>query len=194
MNSIRRISFLILLTLSLITAIAISDMQFFANSKSNLSLVEEAWGQAGSIAYQAAAKTMRSKNGEGLSLDNVQKRYLRRYFIDYLDRVTVIYNAQMMDRWIFGNVAIHFGKVETIAQTYCDRIYLRAPYNSEDIKQLAVLAHEMVHVRQCAQNGGLDQFGYQYFVEYKRAKQKYESNLMEKEAYDLQTRFANLNQ
>ena len=194
MNSIRRISFLILLTLSLITAIAISDMQFFANSKSNLSLVEEAWGQAGSIAYQAAAKTMRSKNGKGLPLDNVQKRYLRRYFIDYLDRVTVIYNAQMMDRWIFGNVAIHFGKVETIAQTYCDRIYLRAPYNSEDIKQLAVLAHEMVHVRQCAQNGGLDQFGYQYFVEYKRAKQKYESNLMEKEAYDLQTRFANLNQ
>ena len=194
MNSIRRISFLILLTLSLITAIAISDMQFFANSKSNLSLVEEAWGQAGSIAYQAAAKTMRSKNGEGISFDNVQKRYLRRYFIDYLDRVTVIYNAQMMDRWIFGNVAVHFGKVETIAQTYCDRIYLRAPYNSEDIKQLAVLAHEMVHVRQCAQNGGLDQFGYQYFVEYKRAKQKYESNFMEKEAYDLQTRFANLNQ
>jgi len=194
MNSIRRISFLILLTLSLITAIAISDMQFFASSKSNLSLVEEAWGQAGSIAYQAAAKTMRSKNSEGLPLDNVQKRYLRRYFIDYLDRVTVIYNAQMMDRWIFGNVAIHFGKVETIAQTYCDHIYLRAPYNSEDIKQLAVLAHEMVHVRQCAQNGGLDQFGYQYFVEYKRAKQKYESNLMEKEAYDLQTRFANLNQ
>ena len=194
MNSIRRISFLILLTLSLITAIAISDMQFFANSKSNLSLVEEAWGQAGSIAYQAAAKTMRSKNGEGIPFDNVQKRYLRRYFIDYLDRVTVIYNAQMMDRWIFGNVAVHFGKVETIAQTYCDRIYLRAPYNSEDIKQLAVLAHEMVHVRQCAQNGGLDQFGYQYFVEYKRAKQKYESNLMEKEAYDLQTRFANLNQ
>ncbi len=194
MNGIRRISFLILLTLSLITAIAISDMQFFADSKSNLSLVEEAWGQAGSIAYQAAAKTMRSKNGEGLQLDNVQKRYLRRYFIDYLDRVTVIYNAQMMDRWIFGNVAIHFGKVETIAQTYCNRIYLRAPYNSEDINQLAVLAHEMVHVRQCAQNGGLDQFGYQYFVEYKRANQKYESNLMEREAYDLQTRFANLNQ
>jgi len=194
MNSIRRISFLILLTLSLITAIAISDMQFFADSKSNLSLVEEAWGQAGSIAYQAAAKTMRSKNGEGIPLDNVQKRYLRRYFIDYLDRVTVIYNAQMMDRWIFGNVAIHFGKVETIAQTYCNRIYLRAPYNSEDINQLAVLAHEMVHVRQCAQNGGLDQFGYQYFVEYKRAKQKYESNLMEREAFDLQTRFANLNQ
>jgi len=194
MNRIRRISFLILLTLSLITAIAISDMQFFADSKSNLSLVEEAWGQAGSIAYQAAAKTMRSKNGEGIPLDNVQKRYLRRYFIDYLDRVTVIYNAQMMDRWIFGNVAIHFGKVETIAQTYCNRIYLRAPYNSEDINQLAVLAHEMVHVRQCVQNGGLDQFGYQYFVEYKRAKQKYESNLMEREAFDLQTRFANLNQ
>jgi hypothetical protein len=52
----------------------------------------------------------------------------------------------------------------------------------------------MVHVRQCFQNGGLDQFGYQYFVEYKRGKQKYEDNLMEREAYDLQSRFAKTNQ
>jgi hypothetical protein len=193
MKTIRRISFLILLTLALITAIGISDMDFFANSEAKSSLVDEAWGQAGSIAYQAAAKTMRSKNGEGLPLDNIQKRYLRRYFIDYIDRVTVIYSAQMMDRWKFGNVAVHFGNVEAIAQTYCDRIYLREPYKSEDLKQLSVLAHEMVHVRQCYQIGGLDQFGYQYFVAYKQAKQKYENNLMEKEAYDIQGRFIRVN-
>ena len=194
MNSIRRISFLILLTLALVTAIGISDVRFFDNSEAKSSLAEEAWGQAGSIAYQAAAKTMRAKNSAGVPLDNVQKRYLRRYFIDYIDRVTVIYNAQMMDRWVFANVAVHFGRVDSIAQTYCDRIYLRAPYNPEDIKQLTILAHEMIHVRQCVQNGGLDQFGYQYFVEYKRAKQKYESNLMEREAYDLQDKFARANQ
>ena len=194
MSNIRRISFLMLLTLALVTTIALSDVRFFANSEAKSSLAEEAWGQAGSIAYQAAAKTMRSKNPEGLPLDNVQKRYLRRYFIDYLDRVTVIYGAQMMDRWILGNVAVHFGKVETIAQTYCDRIYLRDPYDPENIKQLGILAHEMIHVRQCAKVGGLDQFGYQYFVEYKRAKQKYENNLMEREAYDLQNRFVKANQ
>lgn len=194
MNSIRRLSFLILLTLALVTAIGISDMQFFADSKAKSSLAEEAWGQAGSIAYQAAERTMLSKNGKGIPLDNVQKRYLRRYFIDYIDRVTVTYNAQMMDRWVFGNVAVHLGKIEVIAQTYCDHIYLQAPYDPENLKQLSVLAHEMVHVRQCAQNGGLDQFGYQYFVEYKRAKQKYENNLMEREAYDLQGRFAKNNQ
>jgi hypothetical protein len=194
MNRIRRISFLILLILALVAVIGSSDVSFFASSESKSSLVEEAWGQAGSIAYQAAAKTMRSKNGKGLPLDNVQKRYLRRYFIDYIDRVTVIYNAQMMDRWVFGNVAVHFGKVDAIAQTYCDRIYLRDSYDPEDIRQLGVLAHEMVHVRQCLHNGGLDQFGYQYFVEYKRANQKYESNLMEKEAYDLQNRFVQANQ
>jgi hypothetical protein len=193
MNSIRRIVFLILLTLALVTTIGMSDVSFFADSETKSSLAEEAWGQAGSIAYQAAARTMRSKNGEGVPLDNVQKRYLRRYFIDYIDRVNVIYNAQMMDRWVFGNVAVHFGKVDSIAQTYCDRIYLRDAYNTEDFKQLSVLAHEMVHVRQCFQNGGLDQFGYQYFVEYKRAKQKYENNLMEREAYDLQNRFAKAN-
>jgi len=194
MNSLRRIGFLILLTLSVVALIGLSDVSSFGNSAAKSTLAEEAWGQAGSIAYQAAARTMRTKNGEGKPLDNVQKRYLRRYFIDYLDRVTVIYDAQMMDRWILGNVAVHFGKVETIAQTYCDRIYLRAPYQSEDLKQLAILAHEMVHVRQCAQNGGLDQFGYQYFVEYKRAEQKYENNLMEREAYDLQSRFVKTNQ
>jgi hypothetical protein len=183
-----------LLTLALIGTIALSDVHFFLNSEAKSSLADEAWGQAGSLAYQAAAKTMRSKNPEGVPLDNVQKRYLRRYFIDYLDRVTVIYDAQMMDRWIFGNVAVHFGKVETIAQTYCDRIYLRDPYAPENMKQLGVLAHEMSHVRQCARVGGLDQFGYQYFVEYKRAKQNYENNLMEKEAYDLQHRFVKTNQ
>jgi hypothetical protein len=193
MNTIRRISFLILLTLALVTAIGLSDMDIFTKSEAKLSLVDEAWGQAGSIAYQAAAKTMRSKNSAGLPLDNIQKRYLRRYFIDYLDRVTVVYNAQMMDRWKFGNVAVHFGNVEAIAQTYCDRIYLRDPQNSEDLRQLGIIAHEMVHVRQCVQNGGLDQFGYQYFVEYKRAKQKYENNLMEREAYALQSKFVKAN-
>jgi len=193
MNTIRRISFLILLTLALVTAIGISDMDIFTKSEAKLTLVDEAWGQAGSIAYQAAAKTMRSKNSAGLPLDNIQKRYLRRYFIDYLDRVTVVYNSQMMDRWKFGNVAVHFGNVEAIAQTYCDRIYLRDPQNSEDLRQLGIIAHEMVHVRQCVQNGGLDQFGYQYFVEYKRAKQKYENNLMEREAYALQNKFVKAN-
>lgn len=193
MPTIRRISFLILLTLALVTAIGISDMDIFTKSEAKLSLVDEAWGQAGSIAYQAAAKTMRSKNGVGLPLDNIQKRYLRRYFIDYLDRVTVVYNAQMMDRWKVGNIAVHFGNVEAIAQTYCDQIYLRDPQNSEDLRQLGILAHEMVHVRQCFQNGGLDQFGYQYFVEYKRAKQKYENNLMEREAYALQSKFFKAN-
>ncbi len=193
MNRIRRISVLILLTLTVVAIIGVSDMRFFAGSEAKSSLAEEAWGQAGSIAYQAASKTMRSKNGQGLPLDNIQKRYLRRYFIDYIDRVTVIYSAQMMDRWMFGNVVVHFGNVEAIAQTYCDRIYLRDRQNSEDIRQLGIIAHEMVHVRQCNQNGGLDQFGYQYFVEYKRAKQKYENNLMEREAYDLQNRFAKIN-
>ena len=193
MNRIRRISVLILLTLAVVAIIGVSDMRFFAGSEAKSSLAEEAWGQAGSIAYQAASKTMRSKNGQGLPLDNIQKRYLRRYFIDYIDRVQIIYSAQMMDRWMFGNVVVHFGNVEAIAQTYCDRIYLRDRQNSEDIRQLGIIAHEMVHVRQCNQNGGLDQFGYQYFVEYKRAKQKYENNLMEREAYDLQNRFAKIN-
>ncbi len=193
MDSLRRIAFLILLALALMTALGLSDVQFSGNSQAQNSLVEEAWGQTGSIAYQAAARTMRSKNAEGTHLDNVQKRYLRRYFIDYIDRVTVVYKAQLMDRWVLGNIAIHFGEVDSVAQTYCDRIYLRDDYQPEDIKQLAILVHEMVHVRQCIENGGLDQFGYKYFVEYKRANQKYEKNILELEAYVLQNRFLQAN-
>jgi len=189
MNSLYRFGFLLLTTLVLVVVIGMIEPQFLMKSELKTSVLEEAWGQAGSIAYQASAKTMRSKNSKGVPLDNLQKRYLQDNYVDYLDQVTIIYNAQMMDRWVFGDLAVHLGKLETIAQTYCDRIYLRDPYRGEDIEQLAILVHEMVHVRQCEQEGGLDQFGYQYFVQYKRANQKYKENPLEQEAYDMQTRF-----
>lgn len=182
--------FFITLLISVAIALLVTEGSILVPQVAQASFLEEAWGQAGIVAYQAAAKTMRARNGEGQPLDNFQKRYLRRYFIDLIDRVAVIYNAQMMDRWVVSGMAIRVGTVESAAQTYCDRIYVRDPYKLEDTSQLIVLSHEMVHVRQCKRLGGHEQFGYNYFKEFKRAGQAYEKNKLEQEAYKFQAKFA----
>jgi hypothetical protein len=190
MKRLRRISFFLIIISTLLAVLFFSDGSIFMSLEAKDTFVEEAWGQAGSIAYQAAAKTMRSRNGQSQALTNAQKRYLRRYFIDLIDRVSVVYNAKMMDQWEVGGRAVRFGTVESAAQTYCDRIYLRDPYKPDDPIQLLILAHEMVHAQQCEKLGGFDRFGYRYFIEFRRSGQIYARNKMEKEAYDLQKRFA----
>jgi hypothetical protein len=54
-------------------------------------------GDAGAGAYQAAAELMQANNGSSQGLDATQKQYLRPYFGDLVDRVAVIYNANLMD-------------------------------------------------------------------------------------------------
>ncbi|NHC37364.1 DUF4157 domain-containing protein [Scytonema millei VB511283] len=153
-------------------------------------LTEETWGQAGIVAYQAAARWMYANNGSGRALDDLQKQYLRIYFGDLVDRVAIAYNAKLMDGWLYADFKIDIGQVDAIAQTYCDRIYLEGSYKSGDPVQLALLAHELVHARQCESLGGETQFGYAYFKEFRRAGQSYKDNKLEIEAKDFQKQFA----
>lgn len=153
-------------------------------------LAEEAWGQAGIIAYQAAARWMYANNGSGRALDDLQKQYLRIYFGDLVDRVAIGYNAKLMDGWLYADFKIDIGQVDAIAQTYCDRIYIEGSYKPDDPVQLALLAHELVHARQCEQLGGMIRFGYSYFKEFKKAGQNYKDNQLEIEAKDFQIQFA----
>jgi hypothetical protein len=53
---------------------------------------------------------------------------------------------------------------------------------------LELIAHELVHSQQCERLGGMSNFGYEYFREYKRANQNYRNNRLEIEAYDLVAR------
>jgi hypothetical protein len=176
------------LIVSSLSGIAIYAAAIYA---AQTSWLEETWGQAGAIAYQAAAKTMLARNNQGgRNLDNFQKSYLRRDFRSLTNRVGVVYAATLMDRWQIGNSIVHLGAVDSAAQTYCDRIYIRAPYQPENKQQLILLAHEMVHAKQCQQLGGMGNFGYEYFKEYKRANQKYERNKLEREAFVFQRKFA----
>jgi len=151
---------------------------------------EELWGQAGIVAYQAAARWMYANNSSYRELDDIQKQYLRPYFGSLVDRVAIAYNARLMDGWLSADVQIDIGQVDAVAQTYCQRIYLEDSYKPRDSRQLALLAHELVHSRQCEQLGGISQFGYHYFKEYKRAGQNYANNIMEIVANNFENRFA----
>lgn len=153
-------------------------------------MTEEVWGQAGIVAYQAAAQWMRANNGSSQELDESQKQHLRPYFGSLVDRVAIVYNAKLIDDWLYADFQIDIGQVDAIAQTYCRRIYIESSYKSSDPSQLTLLAHELVHSMQCEQLGGADKFGYYYFKEFKRANQSYENNKLEREADDFQGKFA----
>lgn len=88
-------------------------------------LAEEIWGQAGTVAYPAAAQWIRINNGSSQALDDIQKQYLRIYFGDLVERVAIVYDAKLMDGWLYADFKIDIGQVDAIAQTYCQRIYIK---------------------------------------------------------------------
>ena len=154
------------------------------------SIVERAWSEAGAVVYQVAAQWMRTNNGSSQRLDETQKRYLRLYFGGLVDRVVVVYNAKLMDDWLYAAFKIDIVQGDSAAQTYCKRIYVDDPYKPGDSGQLTLLAHELTHSRQCEQFGGISEFGYHYFREFKRAGLSYENNKLETEAEDFERQFA----
>lgn len=150
-------------------------------------LSEHAWAQVGAVAYQAAAQLMISNNGEPESLDDTQKKYLRPYFGDLVDRVEVIYNATLMEDWVAASFKINVG--ESNAQVYGHKIYIKKPYKEGDLEQLVLLAHELIHCKQYEELGSLGKFGYHYFKEYKRAGESYKGNKFEQEAFAFEAEF-----
>jgi hypothetical protein len=143
---------------------------------------EQLWGEAGANAYQAAASIMRGRHGGSVGLDDIQKRYLRPHYGSLVDQVVVVYSARMMSEWSALGKNISLGGVDSAAQTYCNRIYVKDSYQSGNRDQLLLLAHELRHAQQCQESGGEGKFGYHYFREYKRAGQNYENNSLEKSA------------
>jgi hypothetical protein len=152
---------------------------------------EKQWGNAGAGAFQAAAAIMRNRHGSGQGLDDIQKQYLRPVYGGLVDGVSVVYGASMMNDWKALGFKIDLGGVDSAAQTYCNRIYVRDAYQNGNRDQLLLLAHELRHSQQCQELGGSGKFGYHYFREYKRAGQNYENNAMEKSAVEFANKIAN---
>jgi hypothetical protein len=149
---------------------------------------EKAWGEAGAAGYTIAQRWMLANNGKSRSLDKTQKHYLRPHFGDLVDRVRVVYNANMIDEWSAAGFSIK--QTRSRGQTFGHRIYLNPSYRKGDSSQLITLAHELVHVKQFERYGSTyGKFGFHYFREYKRAGQNYRNNKLEKEAYNFDCQF-----
>ncbi|MGL5195135.1 MAG: hypothetical protein ACRC8Y_16270 [Chroococcales cyanobacterium] len=149
---------------------------------------EEAWGQFGAVAYQAAAEVMRANNAEPQPLTEFQKQYLRPHFGDLVDRVEVVYNATLMEDWVAASFKINVG--ESNAQVYGNTIYIKKEMKEQEFEQLVLLSHELIHCQQHERLGSLGNFGYHYFKEYKKAGESYRNNQMEVEAFDFEKEFA----
>jgi hypothetical protein len=153
-------------------------------------VAEKIWGEAGASGYQAAARIMRERNGNGQSLDEIQKRFLRQRYGDLVDQVSIVYSSRMMSEWCALGECITLGGVDSAAQTYCDRIYVSDLYKPNDADQTVLLAHELKHSQQCREKGGEGKFGFHYFREYKKANQNYANNSVEGEAENAAKEFA----
>lgn len=149
----------------------------------------QAWSETGATVLPLAAQIMILRNPQGVELDATQKGYLRPVFGDLVDRVTVVYGAQLLDRWSQGGKETHIGGVDSSAQTYCDRIYIRAKYQPHDTDRLVLLAHELTHSQQCERAGGISQFGDLYFSGYYHGGQTYQDNPLEQAARKMEKNF-----
>jgi type IV secretory pathway protease TraF len=149
-----------------------------------------AWGETGATVLPLAAQIVAMRNPAGVALAAEQKRYLRPLFGDLVDRVRVVYRAQLLDRWVQSDgKEIHIGGVDSAAQTYCDRIYIRAAYRPRDTDRLVLLAHELTHSQQCDRAGSLSKFGDRYFQGYYLGGQSYQANPLEKSARAMEEKF-----
>ena len=150
---------------------------------------EQAWSDTGATVLPLAAQIMAIRNPLGVPLDLAQKGYLRPLFGNLVDRVTIVYQAQLLDRWSQGGQETHIGGVDSSAQTYCDRIYIRAPYKSSDTDRLVLLAHELTHAQQCDRAGSISKFGKRYFQGYFQGGKTYQNNPLEQAARRMEERF-----
>jgi hypothetical protein len=143
---------------------------------------EEVWGNSGVVMFNVAAQLSATRNPAGQSLTVAQKKSLRPLFGDLVDRVQVNYNSLLMDRWSNGEQVVHVGDVDSAAQTYCNRVYIKDAHQPTNRGQLFLLAHELTHSAQCERLGGANKFGYKYFRSYYEVGQQYAKNPLEKEA------------
>jgi hypothetical protein len=164
--------------------IPLSELKEIANSSP-----ERVWRETGATVMPVAAQIMAVRNVAGVPLDKAQKGYLRPLFGNLVDRVTIVYQAKLLDRWSQGGKETHIGKVNSSAQTYGDRIYLRTAHQPRKIDQLILIAHELTHSQQCQQAGGIGKFGARYFEGYYQGGETYEDNPLEKSARMTEQKF-----
>lgn len=149
------------------------------------------WGQAGSVAYPAAATTMRLRaTSPGAFMPDFAKERLRPRFGSLVDEVRLHYGVTPVEQWVEGGIGIRLSDVDAKAQTYGRDIYFKASEEeatADKDRFAALVAHELVHTLQYEEAGGtLSAFGERYFRAHYMAGKNYRDNPMEQEAYRVQ--------
>lgn len=122
--------------------------------------------------------------GRAHRLEGRRRELLAAEFGDELiDRVEMRYGASMQ---YFGLGPLQLGGIRADAQTYGTRIYLAASYDAEDDAQTALIAHELVHVRQFLEGS----FTRRYCTALWNGHLDYWQNALEREAFSFQQEFA----
>lgn len=145
------------------------------------------WAIAGSIGYTLGAAEMDRRSPVGFGLTPEQKNYLRPYFGTLVDRVSVHYEAVLLTELYGPSKTIYFNS-GTNAMAFGLNIYLSEPFKST-FQQIALIGHELVHSRQYETLGSsIPAFGHKYFQKYSEGGAVYDNNIMEIEAYVLQSK------
>lgn len=152
---------------------------------------EEVWAESFRRGYPAGAAIQEKRYPFARALPEPLKAALRAsklYPEIDLDRIRVHWSALPFNSWnVGGREKVLAGK-QADAQTFGYQIYVRDPDASPlDFSRVSVLVHELVHVKQYLRHkSSLEDFGYEYGKDYKRANEVYEDNPMEKEAFDFE--------
>ncbi len=142
-------------------------------------------GEMGATAYPSAASIMSTRNPIWGALDEQEKKILRPFYGNIVDKVKLHLKAGMMDRW--GDPPLEVDLGSSNGQTYGYDVYI-AFYRTEldRAERVALIGHELCHTRQYVQRGeSLQKFGRDYF-EYLVQDGGYEANRMEEECYAIE--------
>jgi hypothetical protein len=149
---------------------------------------DQIWGEFGRRAYPAAAaiQLQRYPNSRTLSTAFRSALAANKLYGDIdLSRVFVHWGARPINEWTVGGKTVDMLMKGTVGQTFGYDIYLIYPYMSPmDGIRVEKLVHELTHVRQYVRlRSSLENFGYYYFRDYRRANNDYYNNAMEAEAF-----------
>jgi hypothetical protein len=152
-----------------------------ADGKSD-GLFETAFAAQCAPVVGAALVVTEARSGGYTRLSSGDRRTLRNFFGDIVDDVRFYFNAKIVDEWDLGFTNVQFA-FDVAAQTFGDKVFIDDRYRPGDEDQLALLAHEMQHVRQARSAGGFfPGFAYDYCKGFWNSDFDYRSHEMEREA------------
>ena len=134
-----------------------------------------------SLIVQAATITHVRNLWRSKPLRYADARILRRRFGSLVDRVTIYWNADLINDWEIGYTRVHLG-MDIAGQAFGSRIYITDPYKPGDAQQLETLFHEFAHAEQAANLGGLGPFAWSYCEAFYDSNFVYYNNDLEVQA------------